>query len=97
MQEAELTWASKLKEEGREEGRREGRRIGFIEGKRGTLLRPLMAKFGPLPNATSSRVEALQSLDEFDSYLDRVLKATLLEEVGLESCAGFAAPDTRRQ
>ncbi len=85
VQEVELTWADKLKEEGRQEGRQEGRRVGLIEGKRGTLLRLLMAKFGPLPEATSLSVEALESLDELDSYLDRVLKARSLEEMGLES------------
>ena len=73
------------REEGREEGRAEGRRVGLIEGKRGTLLRLLTAKFGPLPEATSSRVEALDSLDELDSYFERVLKANSLEEIGLES------------
>ena len=93
VQEVELTWADKLieqgrqegAEKGREEGHEEGRRVGLIEGKRGTLLRLLTAKFGPLPEATSSRVQALESLDELDSYFERALKATSLEEVALES------------
>ena len=75
----------KGREKGREEGREEGRRVGLIEGKRGTLLRLLSAKFGPLPEATSSRVQALESLHELDSYFERALKANSLEEVGLES------------
>ncbi len=81
VQEVELTWADKLIEQGRQEGRR----VGLIEGKRETLLRLLKAKFGPLPEATSSRVEALDSLDELDSYFERALKATSLEELELES------------
>ena len=93
MQEVELTWADKLMEEGRqqgavkgrEEGREEGRRAGLIEGKRENLLRLLNAKFGPLPNVVSSRVETLESLEELDSYFDRALKTTLLEEAGFES------------
>ena len=84
MQKVELTW-DKLMEKGRQEGRKEGRRVGLLEGKRGTLVRLLMAKFGRLPEATSLSIEALESLDELDSYLDRVLKARSLEEMGLES------------
>ena len=43
------------------------------------------AKFAPLPNVVSSRLETLDSIDEFDSYFDRTFKATTLEEVGLEN------------
>ena len=89
VQAVELTWADKLIEQGRQEGaergREEGRRVGLIEKKRESLLRLLTAKFGPLPEATSSRVEALESLNELDSYFDRALKANSLEELRLES------------
>ncbi len=74
-QEMEVTWADKIREEGREEG--------LKEGKRETLKQFLTKKFGPLPETAISRLEALESLEELDSYLDRVLTAGSLEEMGL--------------
>jgi hypothetical protein len=75
VQEVELTWADKLKEEGREEGLR--------AGKRGALLQLLTAKFGSLPRGVVSRVETLESVEALDRYLTRVLTAGSLEEMGL--------------
>ncbi len=74
-QEMELTWADKMMEKGREEG--------LLEGKRDTLLRFLNSRFGPLPQETAARVRALESLEELDAYLDRVLVAGSLEEMEL--------------
>ena len=80
-QEMEVTWADKMKEEGRQEGRQ----TGLVEGKRGTLLRLLAAKFGPLPKETTSRIQTVESLDELDDYFDRALTANSLEEMKLGS------------
>jgi predicted transposase YdaD len=82
VQEVELTWADKLLEKGREEGREKGREEGVIQGKRETLLRLLVAKFGELPEEVVSRVEVM-SRAELDSALDRVLAATSWKELGL--------------
>ena len=79
----QMTWAEKIEKKGRKEGRKEGREEGMLEGKRGALLRLLAAKFGPLPEEMISRVRAVQSLQELDAYLDRVLLAASLEEMGL--------------
>ncbi len=55
------------------------------KGKRETLLRQLTAKFGPLPEETVAKIAAVSSASELDSYLDRVLTATSLEEIGVGS------------
>ena len=79
-QEMELTWADEM----REEGRKEGIRTGLLVGKREALKHLLAKKFGPLPQETVSRLDTLESLDELDVYLDCVLSADSLEEMGLE-------------
>ena len=76
----ELTWSEKMMEKGREQGRLSG----LIEGKRETLKQLLTKKFGPLPENTVSRIEALESLEDLDTYLDRVLTAENLEDMGLD-------------
>ncbi len=96
VQEVELTWADKLRqegreegrevgrEEGREEGRDEGLQEGLVQGKRQTLKRLLVAKFGALTNHVEASIDALASADELDGYLDRVLTAGSIEDLGLE-------------
>jgi predicted transposase YdaD len=87
----QLTWADKMKEEGRkeglqkgrQEGRQEGQREGQLEGKREALLQLLTSKFGPLPEKSASRVRAIESLEQVDRYLDRVLVASSLADMGL--------------
>ena len=85
-QKMQLTWADKMKEEGRnegrEKGRQEGHREGIVEGKRVALIQQLNMKFDTVPEATRARVQSL-SLDELDTYLERVLSAETLEEMGL--------------
>ncbi len=76
----QMTWAEKFEKKGRKEGREEG----MLEGKRGALLRLLAAKFGPLPEEMISRVRAVGSVQELDSYLDRVLVAASLDDMGLQ-------------
>jgi predicted transposase YdaD len=70
-QKMELTWADRMKEEGR------------LAGKRETLLQQLTKKFGSLPEEATTRVNTLESIDELNVYLDRVLTASSLEEMGL--------------
>ena len=67
----QLTWADKMKEE--------GHRKGLVEGKRATLIQLLSLKFDTVPDATRARVQSL-SLDELDTYLERVLSVETLEE-----------------
>ena len=79
VQDVELTWAEKLMEKGREEGLE----VGLLKGKRETLLRQLAAKFGTVSEVATARVEAIESLDELDGLLERVLTATSLEDMKL--------------
>lgn len=79
VQDVEMTWADKMMEKGREEGRRSG----LVEGKRDVLLRQLAAKFGPLPTETTTHLRALDSADELDRLLDRLLTASTLEDLGI--------------
>ncbi len=80
MQDTKLTWGDRLMQEGMVKGREEG----VVQGKRDTLKRQLSAKFGNLPSAVGARIDALLSSEELDRYLDRVITARSLEEVGLE-------------
>ncbi len=75
VQDVELTWAEKLMEK--------GRKAGEIVGRRKALLHQLATKFGPLSEVTTTRVEAIESLDELDDLLERVLTATSLEDMKL--------------
>ena len=77
----ELTWEDKVMEKGREKGLHEG----LIQGKRETLKHQLTKKFGPLPQNTVSRLESLESLEELDTFLDRVLTAESLADMGIDS------------
>ena len=56
---------------------------GVLKGKRETLLRLLTAKFGPLPEDTAARIAGISSALELDTYLDRVLTANSLQQIGL--------------
>ncbi|HXV63049.1 MAG TPA: hypothetical protein VEK15_20280 [Vicinamibacteria bacterium] len=76
VHETELTWGDELLLKGRQEG--------VVQGKRETLKRLLTAKFGPLPKDTEALLDAVQSAEKLDQYLDRVLVAESLEELGLE-------------
>jgi hypothetical protein len=87
VEEMEVTWADRMMEKGRVEGRQEGReqglKAGVIEGKREALLRLLNTKFGSVSEETKSRVQALESAAELDTYLERVLAAGSIEEMEL--------------
>ena len=87
VREMVVTWADEIAEKahakGLEEGREEGRQSGQLAGKREALLQLLIAKFGPLPEHATSRLHSTESLDELVVYLDRVLTAESLEEMGL--------------
>lgn len=75
----QLTWLEKIERQ----GRKEGEKAGLLKGKRDTLLRLLTTKFGPLPKETVSRLREIESLRQLDGYLDRVLDARSLSEMGL--------------
>jgi hypothetical protein len=61
----------------REEGRREGRR----EGECAVLLRQLRRRFGDAVNADVEQRIATASIEQLDTWADRVLSATTLTEL----------------
>ncbi|HEX9723979.1 MAG TPA: Rpn family recombination-promoting nuclease/putative transposase [Vicinamibacteria bacterium] len=79
VQEVKETWSDRMLKKGREEGRE----AGVIEGKRETLLRLLTVKFGPLSPETMAKLNAVPSAAELDAYVERIVAAKSLEDVGL--------------
>lgn len=71
----EVTWADKLRAEGRQEGRHEGMRQ--------LLLQLIERRFGSLPPGVRRRLEGLASSEELQRLADRVLTAASLDELGL--------------
>jgi hypothetical protein len=65
-------WAEQYKKEGRQEGRQEGETL--------LLQRLLARRFGPLPTAVIARIAAA-SVEEIETWGDRVLDAKSLDEV----------------
>ena len=57
---------------------------GIIKGKRDALLMQLRIKFGDLPEAIVARVQTIDTDAALDALLGRVLRATTLEDMGLE-------------
>jgi hypothetical protein len=92
VQEVELSWAERLREQGREQGREVGReegheeglQEGVVRGKRDTLKRLLAARFGPISPIVEARIAALSSGEELDRCLDRVLTAGSIEDLHLD-------------
>ena len=73
-------WAEEYKRQGLQEGRQKGRQEGRQEGETLLLQRQLVRRFGPLPPEMLERI-AGASLEEIETWGDRVLDATSLEGV----------------
>ncbi len=67
-----LTWADKLRKEGREQGAQE------------TLLHLLGVRFGPLSEDVKRRVEGISSVDRLNDIVEQALAAHSLEEIRLQ-------------
>ena len=67
LQDIKLTWSDRIE-------------LGV---KRDILSKQLIKKFGPLPEETATKVNAIESFDELDVYFERVLTASSLEEMEL--------------
>jgi hypothetical protein len=85
----ELTWADRMRREGRIEGRAEGRVEGRAEGRaevienlRMVVLHLLEQRFGPLPKTTQRRVERLRSLRSLRRIAEQVLVVNSLRDLG---------------
>jgi predicted transposase YdaD len=75
--EAIVTAGQQLIEQGRQEGRREGRR----EGECALLLRQLRRRFGDAVNADIEQRIATASIEQIDTWAERVLSAATLTEL----------------
>jgi hypothetical protein len=59
--------------------------IGLLEGKRATLLRQISVRFGYPPEEIVWKIRRLNSLEELDTYLERVVRVRTLDDMGLLS------------
>ena len=75
--EAIVTAGQQLIEQGRQEGRREGRR----EGECAVLLRLLRRRFGTAVNTDIEQRIATASIEQIDTWAERVLSAATLTEL----------------
>jgi hypothetical protein len=77
-----IQWEQEFMQRGRQEGRQEGRK----EGEATVLLHLLRKRFGELPEQVGARLRGA-SLEQLDSWLERLLAAASLEEV-LQAVSG---------
>ncbi len=70
-------------EKGIEQGIEQGIEEGIERGKRQTLLRLMAVKFRELPKTLSEYIETQASSEEVDRLTDTVIRASILEEMGL--------------
>ncbi|MEL6340951.1 MAG: DUF4351 domain-containing protein [Myxococcota bacterium] len=88
LEDAVMTAAEKLREEGREEGRVKGLAEGFAEGlergrleqHRTVLRRQLIKKFGELPQPLQNRIETA-SMSQLTAWSDAFASAGSLDDV----------------
>jgi predicted transposase YdaD len=73
------TWSQRIAAQGREEGLQEG-----LQAVKKILLSQLEQRFGPLPQETRQRVEAISSLDRLTRLGRRILTARSLSALRLQ-------------
>ena len=57
---------------------------GVLASKRETLLAQLDEKFGTVPETTSQRVQSIESKEELDQLLRKLIHANSIAEIGLD-------------
>jgi hypothetical protein len=91
MERTLLTNADRAAQQGFEQGREQGIELGIErgreqgreQGRREVLLDLLGRRFGPLPDATLRRLQALRSPEELGRLAERILDARSLDDLGL--------------
>jgi hypothetical protein len=73
------TGAEALMERGAQQG---AQKAGLLT-RRQTLVRLLRKRFGSVPSEVVSVVEASNDVDQLDNWLDRLVTARTLEELGI--------------
>ncbi len=76
------TMADVLIERGWTSGRTEGRTEAAIETRQQTLLRQLRRRFDDVPPEVTQAINATTATEQLDDWLDQVLTANSLEEMG---------------
>jgi hypothetical protein len=66
-----------------ERGAEQGAQKAGLQTRRETLVRQLRKRFGKVPSAVVSVVEATDDVDQLDNWLDRFATAQTLEELGI--------------
>lgn len=79
-EQAAMTIAEQLHEEGRQIGREEGREEGLQKALRSTLSKQLKLKFGALAAGYAERLDSA-STNELEQYLERIVTASTIEAV----------------
>ena len=77
------TIAEALEDKGRKAGRKAGREEGALRHARTTLLRQLRTRFEDLPVDLVQTIKQTHDLTRLDAWLDRVVTAATLEQVGI--------------
>jgi ElaB/YqjD/DUF883 family membrane-anchored ribosome-binding protein len=67
----------------KEEGRKQGEKLGELRSRRTILVRQLQRRFGKVPAAQVAIIERTQDLAQLDTWLDAVVTAATLNEVGI--------------
>lgn len=73
-----LSWVQELVDDSEERGEEHGR----LDERRQTLLRQMRRKFGGVPEAVVRRVETTEDSERLGEWLDRVVEAGSLAEMG---------------
>lgn len=63
--------------------REEGMAIEAVRSRRQMLLRLLRKRFGDLPQRIVEAVEATEDVEQPDAWLDRILSAKTLKQMGI--------------
>ena len=79
--EAIVTAGQQLIEQGRQKGREEGLREGLRQGECAVLLRQLRRRFGDAVNTDIEQRIATSSIEQIDTWTERVLSAATLAEL----------------
>jgi len=66
-----------------ERGAQQGAQQAGLQTRRQTLIRLLGRRFGDIPSEVVSVVEATDNVDQLDDWLDRLVTARTLDELGI--------------
>ena len=77
-----LQAAKDSEERGEERGIQIGEERGQRRAEQQTLIRLLQRKFGPLPESVTSEIQATMNFERLEQWLDQVLDANSLQEMG---------------